>query len=226
MVVSVRYFAAHREVTAQAVEPFELSEGATVGVLWAEIAARYPRLAGYGGRMLYAVNEEFSELTTLLKHGDEVAFIPPVSGGAPELFAITTSPLDAGALHTLVIAPDMGAVVAFTGVVRNNFGGRATAYLEYEAFVEMAVKVLHQIAEQARERWQTGKIAIHHRVGRLAIGEAAVVIVVAAPHRHEAFEAAEWIMDRIKEIAPIWKKEIWADGESEWVGDEKTRADV
>jgi molybdopterin synthase catalytic subunit len=140
-----------------------------------------------------------------------------------QLFQIRSEPLDPTPLVALVGSPEMGAVVTFAGIVRNNFGGRATAYLEYEAYAPMAVKVLEQLAEEARTKWGTGPIAIHHRVGRLAIGETAVLIVVAAPHRHEAFEAAEQIMDRIKQVAPIWKKEIWADGASEWVGDEVER---
>jgi molybdopterin synthase catalytic subunit len=138
-------------------------------------------------------------------------------------FAITQEPLDPAPLVELVASEDMGAIVTFAGVARNNFGGRATARLEYEAYAPMAVKVLEQLATEARARWGTGAIAIHHRVGRLEIGEAAVLIVVAAPHRHEAFEATEQIMDRIKQVAPIWKKEIWADGESEWVGNEVER---
>lgn len=139
------------------------------------------------------------------------------------LFHITPQPLDASALAELVASPDMGAIVTFAGIVRNNFDGRATDHLEYEAYEPMAVSVLKQLAEQAQERWGTGKIAIHHRVGRLEIGETAVVIVVAAPHRHEAFEAAEYLMDQIKQVAPIWKKEVWADGESEWVDNEHER---
>ncbi|HEX9438975.1 MAG TPA: molybdenum cofactor biosynthesis protein MoaE [Roseiflexaceae bacterium] len=138
-------------------------------------------------------------------------------------YAITTEPLDPAPLVKLVESPDMGAIVTFAGVVRNNFGGRATAYLEYEAYAPMAVGVLRQLAEEARAQWGTGAIAIHHRIGRLEIGATAVLIVVAAPHRHEAFAAAEQIMDRIKQVAPIWKKESWADGQSEWVGNEKER---
>jgi len=138
-------------------------------------------------------------------------------------FAITNQPLDPAPLVALVQAPNMGAVVTFAGIVRNNFGGRATAYLEYEAYESMALVVLERLAGEARATWGTGAIAIHHRVGRLAIGEMAVLIVVAAAHRHEAFEAAEWLMDRIKEVVPIWKKEIWADGASEWIGKEVER---
>jgi molybdopterin synthase catalytic subunit len=143
-----------------------------------------------------------------------------------QLFQITNQPLDPAPLAALVAAPDMGAVVTFAGIVRNNFGGRATAYLEYQAYEPMAATVLRDLAEQARARFSTGEIAIHHRVGRLEIGETAVLIVVAAPHRHEAFVAAEWLMDRIKEVAPIWKKEIWADGASEWVGNEIERKNM
>ncbi|HJZ48624.1 MAG TPA: molybdenum cofactor biosynthesis protein MoaE [Roseiflexaceae bacterium] len=140
-----------------------------------------------------------------------------------QYFHITNQPLDPGPLAALVAAADMGAIVTFAGIVRNNFGGRSTAYLEYQAYESMAVTVLEQLAGEARSRWGTGGIAIHHRIGRLEIGETAVLIVVAAPHRHEAFEAAEWLMDRIKEVVPIWKKEIWADGASEWIGNETER---
>ena len=224
MKISIRYFAGHRDITGRPEEQLDLMPGATVGSLWELLIDRYPRLAGYSGRILYAVNQEFGTLTTELHDGDEVAFVPPVSGGTTtEAYQITTQPLDPAPLVALVQSPDMGAVVTFAGIVRNNSGGRATAYLEYEAYESMAVVVLEQLAGEARATWGTGAIAIHHRVGRLEIGEMAVLIVVAAAHRHEAFEAAEWLMDRIKEVAPIWKKEIWADGASEWVGNEVER---
>jgi molybdopterin synthase catalytic subunit len=106
--------------------------------------------------------------------------------------------------------------VTFAGVVRDNFAGRATSSLTYEAYTEMALHVLAQIADEARARWPIGKVAVHHRVGHLQIGETAVLVVVAAPHRQAAFDAAGYVMDRIKDIAPIWKREHWADGESEW----------
>lgn len=131
-------------------------------------------------------------------------------------FLITAAALDPAALVAYVQTPDDGAVVTFSGVARNNFGGRATAFLSYEAYAEMAAPVLRQIAEEAGARWPIGRVAVHHRVGKLAIGETAVLVVVAAPHRQAAFAAAEYVMDRIKEIAPIWKKEHWADGDAEW----------
>lgn len=221
--IVVRYFAAHRDITGCSSETLTLDSGATVGALWEMLTERYPRLAGYSGRLLFAVNQEFASPDHALHDGDEVAFIPPVSGGAPDAFTVTSDPLDPAPLVALVQAPDMGAIVTFAGVVRDNFGGRKTAFLEYEAYPGMAETVLAQIAAEARARWQTGAIAVHHRIGRLEIGDTAVLVVVAAPHRREAFEAAEWIMDRIKEIAPIWKKEYWADGDAEWVGDEKER---
>jgi molybdopterin synthase catalytic subunit len=131
-------------------------------------------------------------------------------------FLICAAPLDPAALTAFVLSPADGAIVTFAGVARNNFGGRATARLTYEAYPEMAVTVLAQIAEEARARWPIGRVAVHHRVGQLEIGETAVLVVVAAPHRQAAFAAAEYIMDRIKEIAPIWKKEHWSDGTAEW----------
>lgn len=225
--VRVRFFAGHRDIAGRAEQELQLEDGATVGELWERLVAAYPRLAGYSGRMLYAVNQQYAGLGTALGDGDEVAYIPPVSGGggrAPEVqamsafhpFLITEHPLDPAALAAYVQTPEDGAVVTFAGVARNHFGGRPTAFLVYEAYAELARPVLEQIAEEARARWPIGRAAMHHRVGRLAIGETAVLVVVAAPHRHEAFEAAEYIMDRIKEIAPIWKKEHWADGEAEW----------
>lgn len=133
-----------------------------------------------------------------------------------EPFLITTAPLDPAPLVQFVQTPEDGAVVTFAGVVRNHFEGRATAYLSYEAYTEMAVPVLQQLAAEASATWPIGRVAIHHRIGQMEIGETAVLVVVAAPHRQAAFQAAMYIMDRIKEVAPIWKREHWADGTSEW----------
>jgi molybdopterin synthase catalytic subunit len=178
------------------------------------------------------VDQQFSDPDTVLHDGCEVAFIPPVSGGSeggshraavpPPVTdawcAITTEPLDAAALTRAVQTPEDGAVVTFAGVVRNNFAGHPTAYLTYEAYTEMAVPVLSQIVQEARTRWHIGHAAVHHRVGKLDIGETAVLVVVAAPHRQAGFAAVAYIMDRIKQIAPIWKCEHWADGSSTWQG--------
>lgn len=223
--VRVRFFAGHRDIVGRAEQELTLDEGATVGNVWELLVSAHPRLAGYTGRLLYAVNQEFAEPATPLAHGDEVAFIPPVSGGSPEHmqdssafrpFLIADAPLDPAPLVAYVQTPADGAVVTFTGVARDNFEGRATAFLAYEAYAEMAAPVLAQIADEARARWPIGRVAVHHRVGRLAIGETAVLVVVAAPHRQAAFEAAAYVMDRIKAIAPIWKREHWADGAADW----------
>jgi molybdopterin synthase catalytic subunit len=223
--VRVRFFAGHRDIVGRSEQELALEDGATVGVAWEHLVGRYPRLAGYTGRLLFAVNQEFAEPATALAPGDEVAFIPPVSGGVERPvqdmrtfrpFVITTEPLDPAPLVAYVQTASDGAVVTFAGVARDNFDGRATAFLSYEAYAEMAAPVLAQITEEARTRWPLGKVAIHHRVGRLAVGETAVLVVVAAPHRQAAFEAAAYVMDRIKEIAPIWKREHWADGAADW----------
>lgn len=216
--ITIRFFAGHRDIVGRAEQTMQLAPGATLGEVWERLASEFPRLAGYSGRLLYAINQEFATPASPLSDGDEVAFIPPVSGGAPEIapFLISESPLDPAPLVAYVQTPADGAVVTFAGVARNNFNGRATAHLSYEAYAEMAAPVLARLADEARERWPIGRVAVHHRVGRLAIGETAVLVVVAAPHRQAAFAAAEYIMDRIKEVAPIWKKEHWADGAEEW----------
>jgi molybdopterin synthase catalytic subunit len=133
-----------------------------------------------------------------------------------ELFALTEQPLTAEPLVAAVQTAADGAVVTFAGVVRNQFGGRPTAYLVYEAYAEMALPLLRQLADEARAKFAVGQIAVHHRLGRLEIGETAVLVVVAAPHRQAAFEAAAYVMDRIKDVVPIWKQEHWADGAADW----------
>jgi molybdopterin synthase catalytic subunit len=218
--VRIRFFAGHRDIVGQTETVLTLEPDTTLGDLWARLVCDYPALERYSGHLLYAVNQDFSEPDTILRDGDEAAFIPPVSGGTATamLFAITEQPLDSTPLVQAVQSPADGAVVTFAGVVRDNFQGRATAYLAYEAYAEMAVPVLRQIADEARTRWPIGRVAVHHRVGRLEIGETAVLVVVAAPHRQAAFDAAGYVMDRIKQIAPIWKREHWADGGSDWQG--------
>ncbi len=224
MLVTVRYFASHRDITGTASERLEFSDGATLGHIWDALEQRYPALIPYRGRVLLARNEHFGDTSTPVQHGDTVAFIPPVSGGSSTpLFWVTDQPLQTAPLEVAVAAPDMGAIVTFVGTVRNHFGARATARLEYEAYVEMAVPVLSQIAAEAQTNFAIGRVAIHHRIGLLDLGEKAVVVVVAAAHRGPAFAATEWIMDRIKEKAPIWKKEHWADGARDWIGNEHER---
>ena len=133
------------------------------------------------------------------------------------MFKVTMEPLNVQQVNDLVKRPTDGAVVTFDGIVRNNFAGRAVRYLEYEAYATMAEKKLAEIGEEVRRKFPVGEIAMVHRIGKLEIGESSIVIAVAAPHRHAAFEACSYAMDRVKEEVPIWKKEFFADGEDHWV---------
>ena len=224
MQITVRYFAAHRDITGTATERIEVADGATLGLIWDVLEVRYPALSPYRGRVLLACNERFGDASTPVTAGDTVAFIPPVSGGSgTPLFWVTSDALVAAPLEAAVADPNIGAIVTFAGTVRDHFGDRATARLEYEAYVEMAVPVLADIAAEAQATFAIGRVGIHHRIGVLEIGEKAVIVVVAAAHRGPALAATGWIMDRIKEVAPIWKKEHWADGAQDWIGNEKQR---
>lgn len=226
MQVTVRFFALHRDIVGASELQVEVPEGSTLGDLWKRLGEEYPALIPASRSVMYALNQAYADPSSELHDGDEAAFIPPVSGGGHPLgeaevapFAISEQPLDGALLHDYVQTPQDGAVVLFTGIVRDNFGGRPTDYLVYQAYAAMAVPVLQQIASEAQSKWEIGRVAVHHRIGRLAIGETAVIVAVAAPHRGAAFEAAAYIMDRIKEIAPIWKQEHWAGGDAEWVGE-------
>ncbi len=227
MHITTRFFALHRDIVGTSSLEMEVAEGATVADLWSRLGEQYPELVPATRSLMYAVNQTYADPGTALQDGDEVAFIPPVSGGEDSVFrpfVVTEQPLRTDPLSEYVRTPADGAVVVFTGIARDNFNGRATEHLYYDAYASMAEPVLASIAAEAAERWEIGRVAIHHRTGKLEIGETAVAVVVAAPHRRGAFDAAAYIMDRIKEIAPIWKRETWADGGNEWVGDEKTRA--
>lgn len=230
MQITVRFFALHRDIVGANELQLDVPDGTTLGGLWQRLGEQYPALLPATRSVMFALNQAYADPSSELHDGDEAAFIPPVSGGEYPVgvaevppFAITTQPLDGSALQAYVQTPHDGAVVLFTGVVRDNFGGRSTEYLVYEAYAAMAVPVLQQIAGEAQATWPIGRVAVHHRIGRLAIGETAVIVAVAAPHRGAAFEAAAYIMDRIKEIAPIWKQEHWADGETEWVGERENQ---
>jgi molybdopterin synthase catalytic subunit len=164
--------------------------------------------------LLYAVNREYVDRDRALRDGDEVALIPPVSGGA---FRITYEPLSLDAAVAEVAAATAGAIATFSGTVRRVSRGRNVLYLEYEAYAEMAEDVMAQIAADLRGRHEIGAISIHHRVGRVQIGEPSVVIAVSAAHRHAALGACREAIDTLKETVPLWKKEVYEGGE-EWIG--------
>jgi molybdopterin synthase catalytic subunit len=209
MHVRVRLFAALRERAGEPERRVELAEGATVGDAWAALA-----LGDEPDGLLYAVNREYAERETALRDGDEVALIPPVSGGA---FTITEEPLSLDAAVDEVAAPAAGAIATFTGTVRSRSRGRDVRHLEYEAYVEMAEEVMAGLATVLKSRYDLHEVAIHHRVGRVEIGEASVVIAVSAAHRADALSACRDAIDALKETVPLWKKEVYEGGE-EWIG--------
>jgi len=173
-------------------------------------------LAAYEERLGIALNAEYASWETPLQEGDEVAFLPPVSGGKTPPLALLREPIEVGQVVASVAAPDCGAVVVFLGTVRNHSQGRRVRALEYEAYPEMALREMERIRQEIRQRWGLERVAIVHRLGHLEVGEVSVVIAVAAPHRAEAFEACRYAIERLKESVPIWKKEMGEEGEV-WV---------
>jgi MoaE-MoaD fusion protein len=164
--------------------------------------------------LLYAVNKEYADRNRELAEGDEVALIPPVSGGA---FLLSEEPLSVEAVVREVETEEAGAVAAFVGTTRLHSRGRTVQHLEYEAYTGMAEKVMAEIAEALKGGYDLSEIAIHHRVGRVGIGETSVVIAVSAPHRHDALAACRDAIDTLKQQVPLWKKEVYEGGE-EWIG--------
>ena len=219
-----------RDITGLREDVLDLPGGGRVSAVFDHYAARFPRLSELSKSIVLAHNQGFTDPSTPLADNDEVAFLPPVSGGAAcftheisdaagHFFAITRDPIDSRALAAKMQRGEDGAVVTFEGVTRNNTRGRATRYLEYECYEAMAIKMMAEIGREAAVKHAIGRIGIVHRLGRLEIGEASVVIVAAAPHRRPAFEAALEGIDRLKKLVPIWKKEFFADGEV-WVDGE------
>ena len=219
MNVEVLYFAILRERAGRERESLELPAGADVRAARRAIAERHPGIAALLPQVQTAVNRVRATDATPLADGDEVALLPPVAGGAgPRKIAIRAEPLVVDETVAAVSGPNRGGVVTFTGVVRREGHHLADVIrLEYEAYVEMAEQVLAEIAEEIEREWVGTEIAIHHRVGSLAVGEIAVAITAASAHRAPAFEACRAAIDRLKERAPIWKKEIGPSGEA-WLG--------
>jgi len=213
--LTVLYFAAARERAGTAREQVD-SAPATVGALLEVLTARHPSLGPLLPHLRVAVNRELAAPADALPANAEVALIPPVAGGSG-LFKVVDRPLTIDEVVQAVSGPGLGGLVTFTGSVRDQTRGRAVVRLEYEAYAEMAERTFAKIAEDAAQRWPGARLAIVHRTGTLRPGEWAVVIAAAAPHRAEAFRACEHAIERLKADAPIWKKEVYADGEV-WVG--------
>jgi MoaE-MoaD fusion protein len=226
MRVRVLFFGILKEIVGRNEESLEVEPDLTLAHLFDQYSQRYETLQNKRSSILFARNREFATPDTVLYDNDEVAFLPPVSGGSDmaaspqgHVFAITRGPIDARQLAAQVQRPDDGAVVTFEGVVRNNTKGRETTHLEYEGYEGMALDRMKRIGHQVAEQFSLGRIGIVHRVGVLQIGEASVVIVAAAPHRKAAFEAAFEAINRLKREVPIWKKEYFKDG-AVWVDGE------
>ena len=214
--ITVRYFAAARERAGLTTEQVPHTAGQPLRVLVDALVERHPALKPLLPHLRFAVDQELQPLDSPLPDGAEVALIPPVAGGAGATL-ISDQPLSLDAVVQAVSAKGQGGVVTFSGAVRDHNRGKQVLRLEYESYGEMALKVLEQIRAEAAQKWPGSSLAIHHRVGVLTPGELAVVIAASAAHRAEAFEACRYAIEQLKSRAPIWKKEVYPDGDS-WVG--------
>jgi molybdopterin synthase catalytic subunit/molybdopterin converting factor small subunit len=225
MHVKIRLFARYREAAGLDRVDVELPEDGTVEAAWSAVAQRFPLLGPYRPFTLFALGHEYVKADHPLQAGDELCLFPPVSGGGGsggggdgDLVRLVAEPIDERAFIAGVEDREAGAIALFSGVVRDQTGGRRVKFLEYEAHGPMAEHMMREIVRQIRERWPAvRRVAIVHRFGRLEIGESSVVIAVSSPHRRQAFEACQYAIDTLKETVPIWKKEHFEDGEV-WVG--------
>jgi MoaE-MoaD fusion protein len=213
MRVQVRLFAGLRERAGSGSVEVELPEGAVVGDVWGALD-----LGDEPPGLLFALNRSYAEKDAALSAADEVALIPPVSGGElRSVFRLSEEPLSVEAAVEEVRRPEAGAVATFVGTTRARSRGREVLYLEYEAYEGMAEQVMAELAESLKRKHELCEVAIHHRVGRVDIGETSVVIAVSAPHRAAALEACREAIDELKVTVPLWKKEVYEGGE-EWIG--------
>jgi molybdopterin synthase catalytic subunit len=223
MDVRIRLFGAAREAAGAKELALTLPEGARVSDVKQRLARDLPALVPLFRRVAVSRNRAIVTDDAALADGDEIALLPPVSGGAgaaaePGRCRVSEAPLDVSAVVARVAGPGMGGIVTFVGTVRDAARGRAIRRLEYEAYPEMAEQEMQRIAQEAAERFPGARVAMDHRAGALDVGEIAVVVVAAAPHRAEAFDACRYAIDTLKQRVPIWKKEIATDGEY-WVDD-------
>jgi molybdopterin converting factor subunit 1 len=234
MRVKVRYLGMLKEIAGRDAEVIEIRDGSHAGDLYSELQQRFPKLRDFRSSIALAVNYEYTDAETVLADNDEVALIPPVSGGKTaddpstaetplplisEHARIVDTAIKTAPILAAIKRPEDGAVAIFDGIVRNSSRGRSTRYLEYTAYEPMALRQMEELARQALTRFQVRDLRIVHRLGRLQIGESSVYIAVAAAHRAAAFDACRWLIDTLKTRVPIWKKEffedgaVWADGE-------------
>jgi molybdopterin synthase catalytic subunit/molybdopterin converting factor small subunit len=226
MRVRVVYLGMLREYSGKGTEILELNPGARISDLWSQVVEKYPKFGNFQSSIAVAINQEYAAQNAEITEGAEVAFLPPVSGGAekpsvPEevYVRIVRERIVPHSIIPLLERPEDGAIVIFDGVVRNYSRGRRTLYLEYEAYEPMALKLMQDLASKARSKFAIRNVAFVHRLGHLEIGESSVLIAVYSAHRAAAFEACRWLIDTLKKTVPIYKKEffedgaVWADGE-------------
>ncbi len=229
MRIQLLYFGLLKQQMNLSTEALELSPGSSVGQLLRLLGERSttvaPLFAKASPTLAVAVNREYASADRILQEGDEVALLPPVSGGSASTesasapIALVRQPIETDAIVAAIKAGADGAVVVFDGIVRDNTRGRKTLFLDYEAYEQMALEQMQALVARAIETYPVREIALVHRLGRLEIGETSVLIVVASAHRGAAFDACRWVIDTLKKTVPIWKKEyfvdgaVWADGE-------------
>ncbi len=230
MRIRVLLFGQLKDIIGRHEESLDLQAGSSVSDLMARYAERFPKFKPMAASIACSVNREYTPSSVVLQDGDEVGLLPPVSGG---LGLVTESGAELHSEHCAIVrekietqkiadslkAPEDGAVAVFEGIVRNNTRGKATLYLDYEAYESMAINELERLAKESLQQFKIRDVRVVHRLGRLEIGETSVLIVVASAHRAAAFEACRWLIDTLKKKVPIWKKEhfqdgaVWADGE-------------
>lgn len=230
ILVRLLFFGAARDAVGHDAVDVVLPKDTNVTGAFAEVLEKYPALRRFGRSLLFAVNQEYARGDRRIEHGDELAVFPPVSGGSSasppsDFFEITTDPIDVGAVARRVVLPECGATVSLDGYAREWTSGRRTLYLVYEAYAPMALSEMRRLGHEAHERFEIAHLGIVHRTGKLEIGETSVVISVSAPHRRAAFEACEWAIRELKRTVPIWKKEVFEDGEV-WVEGEAAQGRV
>jgi len=228
MKITLKLFGSLREAAAESTLQVELEEGSSVADLRNWLSRRNPLVDKLGDRLAASINLEIAVSDAILQEGDEVAFLPPVAGGdgtravqdevMTKRCTISDQQLDEAEVISRVDGPDAGGIVSFVGNVRNHARGHTIEHLEYEVYPEMAEREMEKIADEASDQWPGTRVAIAHRVGRLEIGEAAVVVVAASAHRDAAFLACRFAIDTLKLRVPIWKREVATDG-AYWVDD-------
>jgi molybdopterin converting factor subunit 1 len=228
--VRVLFFGVIREIVGVREDTVDIAEGTSPVDLLMAYQTNFPRLKDVLPSVAFAVNQKFANPDATIAEGDEIAFLPPVSGGSAtfthtvehedgHLFALTRDPIDAAAIARRILRGEDGAFVNFEGVARNNSKGRATRFLEYECYEPMAIQVMTTLGLEIAQAHPIGRVAMIHRLGRIEIGETSVAVVVTSPHRKPAFDAALEGINRLKRTVPIWKKEFFVDGEV-WVDGE------